>query len=76
MQTENGCRRLNSAADKADFGKDPAKYAPKYGAFCSYGVANGVITDIEGPEAFADIEMIAHAMGEIVRLKMKERGII
>jgi hypothetical protein len=23
-----------------------------------------------------DIEMIAHAMGEIVRLKMKERGII
>jgi YHS domain-containing protein len=42
-----------SSADKADFDKDPAKYAPKYGAFCSYGVANGVITDIEGPEAFA-----------------------
>jgi YHS domain-containing protein len=42
-----------SAANKADFDKDPTKYAPKYGAFCSYGVANGVITDIEGPEAFA-----------------------
>jgi YHS domain-containing protein len=42
-----------SSADKADFDKDPAKYAPKYGAFCSYGVANGVVTDIEGPEAFA-----------------------
>jgi YHS domain-containing protein len=42
-----------SSADKADFDKDPAKYAPKYGAFCSYGVANGVITDIEGPGAFA-----------------------
>ena len=32
-----------SPADKADFDKDPAKYAPQYGAFCSYGVANGVI---------------------------------
>jgi YHS domain-containing protein len=42
-----------SSADKADFDKDPARYAPKYGAFCSYGVANGVIADIEGPEAFA-----------------------
>jgi YHS domain-containing protein len=42
-----------SSADKADFDKDPAKYGPKYGAFCSYGVANGVITDIEGPGAFA-----------------------
>jgi YHS domain-containing protein len=42
-----------SSANKADFDKDPAKYAPKYGAFCSYGVANGVVTDIEGPEAFA-----------------------
>ena len=41
-----------SSADKADFDKDPAKYAPKYGAFCSYGVANGVMADIEGPEAF------------------------
>jgi YHS domain-containing protein len=42
-----------SAADKADFDKDPAKYAPRYGAFCSYGVANGVLADTEGPDAFA-----------------------
>jgi YHS domain-containing protein len=42
-----------SAADKADFDKDPPKYAPRYGAFCSYGVANGVLADIEGPDAFA-----------------------
>ena len=42
-----------SAADKADFDKDPSKYAPRYGAFCSYGVANGVLADIEGPDAFA-----------------------
>jgi YHS domain-containing protein len=42
-----------SSADKADFDKDPAKYAPRYGAFCSYGVANGVFADVEGPDSFA-----------------------
>jgi YHS domain-containing protein len=41
-----------SAANKAEFDKDPAKYVPQYGAFCAYGVANGVITGIEGPNAF------------------------
>jgi YHS domain-containing protein len=41
-----------SSADKVDFEKDPAKYAPRYGAFCSFGVANGVLTDIMGPDAF------------------------
>ena len=43
-----------SAADKADFDKDPAKYTPQYGAFCAYGAVNGVLSDIEGnPDAFA-----------------------
>jgi YHS domain-containing protein len=42
-----------STADKAAFDRDPAKYAPRYGAFCSYGVANGVLSDIDGPDAFA-----------------------
>ena len=41
-----------SSADKADFDKDPAKYAPRYGAFCAYGVANGVLADLDGPRAF------------------------
>ena len=41
-----------SLADKADFDKDPAKYAPRYGAFCAYGVANGVLADLDGPRAF------------------------
>jgi YHS domain-containing protein len=41
-----------SSADKVDFDKNPAKYAPRYGAFCSFGVANGVLTDIGGPDAF------------------------
>jgi|ERR1700722_270861 len=42
-----------SSGDKADFDKDPAKYAPRYGAFCSYGVTMGVLADLEGPDAFA-----------------------
>jgi YHS domain-containing protein len=43
-----------SSGDKADFDKDPAKFAPQYGAFCSYGVANGVLANLEDrPEAFA-----------------------
>ena len=41
-----------SAADKADFDKDPAKYVPQYGGFCAYGVANGVLANTESPNAF------------------------
>ena len=41
-----------STADKSDFDKEPAKYVPQYGGFCSYGVANGVLANIEGPDAF------------------------
>jgi YHS domain-containing protein len=41
-----------SEANKADFDKDPTKYVPQYGAFCAYGVANGVITGTEGSKAF------------------------
>ena len=42
-----------SATDKADFDKEPAKYAPCYGAFCSYGVASGILADIDTASAFA-----------------------
>ena len=41
-----------SAADKAIFEKEPAKYAPQYGGFCAYGVANGVMTGVGAPDAF------------------------
>ncbi|MGC2578941.1 MAG: YHS domain-containing (seleno)protein, partial [Terrimicrobiaceae bacterium] len=41
-----------SAADKAAFDKDPAKYVPQYGGFCALAVANGVISGIEGADAF------------------------
>ncbi len=43
-----------SSADKSDFDKDPQKYAPQYGGFCSYGVAMGVLASLEDrPESFA-----------------------
>jgi len=40
------------AENKADFDKDPEKYAPQYGGFCAYGVTVGVLADIEGPDGF------------------------
>ncbi|MBV8098088.1 MAG: YHS domain-containing protein [Verrucomicrobia bacterium] len=43
---------FTSAANKAEFEKDPAKYAPQYGAFCAYGVTLGVLADPEVPDAF------------------------
>jgi YHS domain-containing protein len=42
-----------STADRTYFDKEPAKYAPQYGGFCAYGVANGVMTGIGAPDAFA-----------------------
>jgi YHS domain-containing protein len=41
-----------SAADKAAFDKNPAKYVPQYGGFCAFGVSVGVLSDIEGPGGF------------------------
>jgi YHS domain-containing protein len=41
-----------SASDKAEFDKDPAKYAPQYGGFCAYGVLKGALDDFEGPGDF------------------------
>ena len=42
-----------SAEDKADFDKDPPKYAPQYGGFCAYGISLGVLADIgDSPKAF------------------------
>jgi YHS domain-containing protein len=40
-----------SATNKAEFDENPEKYAPKYGGFCAYGVALGVLADPEGPSA-------------------------
>src|ERR1700730_12045373 len=38
-----------SSVDKNDFEKDPAKYAPRYGGFCSYAATLGILGDVDGP---------------------------
>jgi YHS domain-containing protein len=43
---------FSSSANKADFDSDPAKYTPQYGAFCSYGVVQGVLADLDTPSAY------------------------
>jgi YHS domain-containing protein len=48
----NATYLFTSAADKAEFEKDPTKYVPQYGAFCAYGVTLGVLADPEVPDAF------------------------
>ena len=47
--THEGARYIfASASDKAEFDKDPAKYAPQYGGFCAYGGLKGALDDFEG----------------------------
>ncbi len=36
-----------SAANKAEFDKNPAKYAPQYGGYCAYSLAEGRLADID-----------------------------
>ncbi|WP_306119585.1 MULTISPECIES: YHS domain-containing (seleno)protein [unclassified Roseitalea] len=40
-----------STANRDAFVADPARYAPQYGGFCAYAVANGYTADID-PRAF------------------------
>jgi YHS domain-containing protein len=65
-----------SSEDKADFDKDPAKYAPQYGGFCSYGVANGVLVDTDGPDAFAVYKGKLYLCGNEGALKSFKSDII
>ena len=39
--------RFASAAHRDLFAKDPAKYAPQYGGFCSWGVSQGKLFDVD-----------------------------
>ncbi|MDX2250602.1 MAG: YHS domain-containing (seleno)protein [Bacteroidia bacterium] len=43
--------RFSSGENLAAFKADPAKYAPQYGGYCAYGVADGHKASIT-PEAF------------------------
>jgi YHS domain-containing protein len=51
-QYQGAAWHFASAAHKALFEANPAKYAPAYGGFCAYGVAQGYLVKIE-PDAWA-----------------------
>ena len=44
-----------SAANRDAFAADPAKYAPQYGGYCAYAVAQGYTAPID-PEAFTVVD--------------------
>ena len=65
-----------SAENKADFDKDPRKYAPQYGGFCAYGIALGVLADIEdSPKAFVVYNGKLYICGNEAVLKKFMAGI-
>ncbi|GAU85738.1 YHS domain-containing (seleno)protein [Bosea sp. BIWAKO-01] len=47
--------RFASAAHKALFEADPARYLPAYGGFCAYGTSRGYLVKIE-PEAWSIVD--------------------
>jgi YHS domain-containing protein len=52
VSTYNGARyQFASAANKATFDANPAKYEPQFGGFCAYAASEGHTAKIE-PEAF------------------------
>lgn len=52
----NGAKWMFSSENHKDmFMKDPAKYAPRYGGYCAYGVAVDALFDIR-PEAWSVVD--------------------
>ena len=47
--------RFASAQNRDRFAAAPEKYAPRYGGYCAYGVANGYAVKIE-PDAWSVVE--------------------
>ncbi|MBL9173626.1 MAG: YHS domain-containing protein [Verrucomicrobiales bacterium] len=39
--------RFHSAKNKAAFDSDPAKYEPRFGGYCAFGVSKGKLVDID-----------------------------
>ena len=65
-----------SAEDKADFDKDPRKYAPQYGGFCAYGIALGVLAGIaDNPKAFVVYSGKLYICGNEAALKKFMAGL-
>ncbi|MEO1746172.1 MAG: YHS domain-containing (seleno)protein [Pseudomonadota bacterium] len=54
--THDGATYKFASADNRDaFTANPAKFAPKYGGFCAYAVANGYTAEID-PQAFTVVD--------------------
>ena len=65
-----------SAENKAEFDKDPLKFAPQYGGFCAYGILLGVLADIEdSPKAFVVYNGKLYICGNEAALKKFMAGI-
>ena len=47
--------RFSSAANRDRFAQAPEKYAPQYGGYCAYGVANGYAVKID-PQAWSVVD--------------------
>jgi hypothetical protein len=52
---ENARWRFASAANRDRFTADPDRYAPQYGGYCAYGIANGARFEVD-PEAWAIVD--------------------
>jgi len=51
--------RFASAEHRDAFAAAPVKYAPRYGGFCAYGVAQGYKVDID-PEAWSIVDGVLY----------------
>jgi YHS domain-containing protein len=47
--------RFSSAANRDRFAQAPEKYAPQYGGYCAFGVANGYAVKID-PQAWSVVD--------------------
>jgi len=70
---------FSSQEHRDAFAADPAKYAPQYGGFCSWGVSQGKLFDVD-PEhgwAIVDGKLYLNFNGDIHRTWLKDtRGFI
>jgi hypothetical protein len=47
--------RFSTAANRDQFAKDPARYAPEFGGYCAYAVSRGYTADID-PNAWRIVD--------------------
>lgn len=55
LEWKGGTWKFATAANRAAFEADPAAYAPQYGGYCAYAVAQGATAAID-PEAWTIVD--------------------